>query len=52
MKRSVTITKGEGEDTFNDLVIMEADQYDQFFGKKNQSTSNFRDDELIDNDQD
>jgi hypothetical protein len=52
MKRSITITKGEGEDTFNDLVIMEADQYDQVFGKKNQSTSNFRDDELIDNDQD
>jgi hypothetical protein len=52
MKRSITVTKGEGEDTYNDIVIMEADQYNEFFGKKNQLTSNFRDDELIYNDQD
>jgi hypothetical protein len=52
MKRAITITKGEGEDTYNDIVIMEADHYDQFFGKKNQSTLGFRDDELIQNDQD
>lgn len=52
MKRAVTVTKGEGEDTYNDIVIMEADHYDQFFGVKNQSTLGFRDDELIENDQD
>jgi len=33
MKRSVTVVKGEGEDTFNDLIIMEADEYEYIFGK-------------------
>tara|TARA_R110000823_G_scaffold221295_2_gene349834 strand:- start:887 stop:1045 length:159 start_codon:yes stop_codon:yes gene_type:complete len=33
MKRSVTVVKGEGEDTFNDLIIMEADEYEHIFGR-------------------
>jgi len=36
MKRSVTVVKGEGEDTFNDLIIMEADEYEYIFGKDEQ----------------
>ena len=33
MKRAVTVVKGEREDTFNDLIIMEADEYEYIFGK-------------------
>jgi hypothetical protein len=29
-KRGVTITGGEGEDTYNDLVILEEDQYKKY----------------------
>lgn len=33
MKRSVTITAGEGEDTYNDIIILEADEYEKIYGK-------------------
>lgn len=33
MKRSVTITGGEGEDTYNDIIILEADEYEKIYGK-------------------
>lgn len=33
MKRAVTVVKGEREDTFNDLIIMEADEYEYIFGR-------------------
>lgn len=31
MKRSITVTKGEGEDTYNDIIIMDADEYDAYY---------------------
>jgi hypothetical protein len=33
MNRAVTVVKGEREDTFNDLIIMEADEYEYIFGR-------------------
>ena len=33
MKRAVTIVGGEREDTYNDLIIMEAEEYEYIFGK-------------------
>jgi RNA polymerase-binding transcription factor DksA len=39
MKRSITVTKGEGEDTYNDIIIVEADEYEKLYGKDNTSTS-------------
>ena len=50
MKRSITVTKGEGEDTFNDLIIMDHEVYEHIFGKETSSTFNFPED-LEDNDQ-
>lgn len=54
MKRAVTITGGEGEDTYNDLIIMEAEEYEYIFGKDNLNTPPFEDDtdpsEDLDND--
>lgn len=44
MKRAVTITGGEGEDTYNDLIIMEAEEYEYIFGKDNMNTLPFEDD--------
>ena len=29
-KRAITITGGEGEDTFNDIVIMDEDKYQKY----------------------
>lgn len=31
MKRSITVTKGEGEDTYNDIIILDADDYDVLY---------------------
>jgi len=45
MKRAVTITGGEGEDTFNDLIIMEADEYEYIFGKDQHNGIVFPDDD-------
>lgn len=50
MKRSITVTKGEGEDTYNDLIIMDHEVYEQIFGKETSSTFDFPED-LEDNDQ-
>ena len=50
MKRSITVTKGEGEDTYNDLIIMDHEVYEHIFGKETSSTFNFLED-LEDNDQ-
>lgn len=50
MKRSITVTKGEGEDTYNDLIIMDHEVYEQIFGKETSSTFDFPDD-LVENDQ-
>jgi hypothetical protein len=50
MKRSITVTKGEGEDTYNDLIIMDHEVYEHIFGKETSSTFNFPED-LEDNDQ-
>jgi hypothetical protein len=52
MKRAVTITKGEGEDTYNDIVIMDHEVYVDIFGKDIKKSSGFRDDETVNNDQD
>jgi len=49
MKRAVTVVKGEGEDTFNDLIIMEADTYEQIFGKEKHTGCVFPDGNPIDN---
>jgi RNA polymerase-binding transcription factor DksA len=38
-KRSVTITGGEGEDTYNDIVIMSQKEYEEYFGPEGGSTS-------------
>lgn len=38
MKRSVTITKGEGEDTYNDIVIMSQKDYESYFGPEKKNT--------------
>ena len=51
MKRSVTVTKGEGEDTYNDIVIMDHEVYENIFGKSTQKAPDFRDDELVQDDQ-
>jgi hypothetical protein len=52
MKRAVTVTKGEGEDTYNDIVIMDHEVYVDIFGKDIKKSSGFRDDEPVNNDQD
>jgi len=39
MKRSITITAGEGEDTYNDIIIVEADQYDRINPHKSSLSS-------------
>lgn len=44
MKRAVTITGGAGEDTYNDIIIMEAEDFEKAFGKQVRNTSPFRDD--------
>ena len=31
MKRSITITAGEREDTYNDIVIVDADDYERMY---------------------
>jgi hypothetical protein len=41
MKRAVTIVGGEGEDTYNDLVIMEADHYEKIFGRDKPASFGF-----------
>ena len=51
MKRSITVTKGEGEDTYNDLIIMDHEVYEHIFGKDTTSTFDFPDD-LVENDED
>lgn len=38
-KRSVTITGGEGEDTYNDIVIMSQKEYENYFGPEEGSPS-------------
>ena len=38
-KRSVTITGGEGEDTYNDIVIMSQKEYEEYFGPEGDSPS-------------
>lgn len=43
MKRAVTITGGEREDTYNDLIIMEADEYEYIFGPDQPRTIDFDD---------
>ncbi len=50
MKRSITVTKGEGEDTYNDLIIMDHEVYEQIFGKETSLTFDFPED-LEDDDQ-
>jgi len=45
MKRAVTVVKGEREDTFNDLIIMEADEYEYIFGRDEQQGFNFPDED-------
>lgn len=52
MKRSVTVTKGEGEDTYNDLVIMDHDMYVNIFGKDTKTSTGFQSGEAMSNDQD
>lgn len=32
MKRSVTVTRGEKEDTYNDIVFMSQTEYEDHFG--------------------
>lgn len=43
MKRSVTIVGGEREDTYNDLIIMEADEYEYIFGPDQPTSIDFDD---------
>lgn len=50
MKRSITVTKGEGEDTYNDLIILDHEVYEHIFGKDIPATFDFPDD-LVENDQ-
>jgi hypothetical protein len=52
MKRSITVTKGEGEDTYNDLIIVDHETYVNFFGKDTKTSSGFQNDEVVNNDQD
>ena len=52
MKRSVTIGKGQGEDTFNDLIIMEADDYEHIFGKDQHTCFVFPEDSPIEHAED
>lgn len=47
MKRAITITGGEREDTFNDLIILEADEYEYLFGKDKQTGYVFPDDDNV-----
>ena len=38
MKRPVVLLRGEGEDTYNDIAILDADEYERIFpdeGRKN-----------------
>jgi len=44
MKRAVTITAGAGEDTYNDIIIIEADDFEKAFSKQIRNTSPFQDD--------
>ncbi len=46
MKRSITVTKGEGEDTYNDLIIMDHEVYEHYFGKDIPTTFDFPEDPL------
>jgi hypothetical protein len=46
MKRSITVTKGEGEDTYNDLIIMDHEVYEHIFGKDVPATFDFPDDPI------
>lgn len=50
MKRAVTIVGGEREDTYNDLIIMEAEEYEYIFGRDQGSGFVFddSDDQLAD----
>jgi hypothetical protein len=43
MKRAVTIVGGEKEDTYNDLVFMEAETYESIFGKTTTKHDPFQD---------
>ena len=52
MKRSVSVVKGEGEDTFNDLIIMEADEYEYIFGKDEHTGFVFPEDSLLEDAED
>jgi NAD-dependent SIR2 family protein deacetylase len=52
MKRSVTVVKGEGEDTFNDLIILEADEYESIFGKDHHTGFVFPEDSLVEDAED
>lgn len=38
-KRSVTVTKGEKEDTYNDIVFMSQAEYEDYFGPDRGSTT-------------
>ena len=46
MKRSVTITGGEKEDTYNDIVFLSQAQYEDYFGKDQGSYMPDPDDEV------
>lgn len=52
MKRSITVTKGEGEDTYNDLIIVDHETYVNIFGKDTKTSTGFQNDEAVNNDQD
>ena len=39
MKRSVTVTRGEKEDTYNDIVFMSQREYEDHFGPEEGSPS-------------
>jgi len=52
MKRSVTVVKGEREDTFNDLIIMEADEYEYIFGRDENNGFVFPEDNPLDDAED
>lgn len=45
MKRSITVVGGEKEDIFNDIVILEAEDYERYFGPDKPSKSLFDDSE-------
>jgi len=52
MKRSITVTKGEGEDTYNDLIIVDHETYVNIFGKDTKTSTGFHNDAAVKNDQD